>query len=144
MTKTIRIHLQQGAQTLADVTLSTSLDQGKLPQLLQYIHDLTQDTIPAAPGTIRAQDAAALKTIGKKYLALAEYLARIQDDTTTLTFNEIEQLLGAPLPATARGQHARAWWANTDTHSQGKAWLAVGWKTITINPEQETVEFRRK
>lgn len=141
MQRTLRVQLLEGEQTLADLTFPTTLD---LPRLLQGIQEMLRDQTEVIPGTLSDRDAAALKTVGKKYLGLAEHLARTSENSVTLSFLEIEQLLGSPLPATARGPHARSWWANTDTHSQGKAWLAVGWRTHLVQPDHETVEFRRK
>ena len=140
MTKQLRVHLTEGEQTLADLTFATTLD---LPQLLERIQHFLQGTPPPAAGTLSERDLAAIATVGKKYVPLAEHLARIQDESATLTFGEIETILRSALPPTARSTHARAWWANTDTHSQGKAWLAVGWRTTVIDVVNEHIEFRR-
>lgn len=140
MSKLLRVHLTKGEQTLADLTFATTLD---LPQLLERIQQLLQVTPPPAAGTLSERDLAAIATVGKKYVPLAEHLARIQGESATLTFGEIETILRSALPPTARGTHARAWWANTDTHSQGKAWLAVGWRTTVIDVVNEHIEFRR-
>jgi len=50
-----------------------------------------------------------------------------------MTFVEIEDTLGASLPASAR-RH-RPWWGNDTSggHVQAAAWLSVGWKVATVN-----------
>jgi len=141
MTKHLRIHLTENDQTLADLTFATTLD---LPQLLERIQQLLQVTPPHEAGALSERDLAAINTVGKKYIPLAEHLARVQSDAITLTFEEIETILRSNLPATARSTHAKAWWANTDTHSQGKAWLALGWRTSVVDAEAERIEFRRR
>jgi len=141
VTKQLRIHLTENEQTLADLTFTTTLD---LQQLLARIQQLLQVTPTHEAGALNEHDLAAIGTVGKKYVPLAEHLARVQGDTVTLTFQEIEAILRSNLPATARSTHAKAWWANTDTHSQGKAWLALGWRTSVIDAEGERIEFRRR
>jgi hypothetical protein len=61
----------------------------------------------------------------------------------TLTFQQIETILGFTLPPSAR-RH-RAWWANPGTphdHPHAQAWLAAGWKVDTVNQHREWVRFR--
>ena len=53
-------------------------------------------------------------TGARKYDPLTDYLARCGGERVTLTLAEIEALIGAPLPETARssqfwGNYARAW-----------------------------------
>ena len=62
----------------------------------------------------------------------------------TLTFQQIETILGFELPASAR-RH-RTWWANPskpDDHPYAQAWLAAGWKVDTVDQRGEWVRFRR-
>jgi len=60
-----------------------------------------------------------------KYQPLADYLAAQAGERVTLTFTEIEAILGAELPATA---HLRWWWGNVRTGPWSRAWLRVGWQ----------------
>jgi hypothetical protein len=62
------------------------------------------------------------------YQPLADYLRRQPGCETTLSYDDIERILGRELPRTAYGDHVRQWWANTKTHSQALAWLEVGWR----------------
>ncbi|MEH2127081.1 DUF4268 domain-containing protein [Nostoc sp.] len=57
-----------------------------------------------------------------------------------LTFQEIEEIIGDQLPASAR-RH-RSWWANDSvSHPQSQQWLNVGWRVATINMNEESVIF---
>ena len=58
-----------------------------------------------------------------------------------MTFAEIEQVLGFPLPAAAHKY--QAWWANDKTHTHAQAWLDAGWKTAKANLIEESVVFVR-
>src|SRR5690606_39149260 len=63
------------------------------------------------------------------YSPLHERLANADPGPVTLTFGEIERLLGRKLPPSARDDRIkRQWWANTDTHAQARAWLRAGRK----------------
>ena len=136
MTKELNIQLKEGQQTLASFTFETGLD---VPTLLQRIPELlrseTQASAPSVP--------AGLDSVGERYKPLAAYLDQQPQDHLTLTFEEVEEILGSPLPATARGIHTRSWWANTATHSQGRAWQAVGWRVTALHPGREEVTFTR-
>lgn len=78
-----------------------------------------------------------------KYEPLSNYLARQFSaglrDRVSLTFQEIEQILGLPLPLSAHTH--RAWWANNQSHSQACSWLDIGWKVGNVNIEGKAVTF---
>ena len=76
-----------------------------------------------------------------KYVPLEEFLKRQTKEEIRLGFQDVEKILGASLPRSA-SEH-QAWWANDPSHSQGKAWLAVGWKTENLNLSRRTVTFTR-
>ena len=62
----------------------------------------------------------------------------------TLSFQQMEIILGFTLPPSAR-KH-RAWWANPGTsydHPYAQSWLAAGWKVDTVDQRAEWVCFRR-
>lgn len=51
----------------------------------------------------------------------------------TLSFQEIEQIIGAPLPKSAH--QYREWWSNQKDYKnrpQAKAWLASGYKVESV------------
>lgn len=79
-----------------------------------------------------------------KYFPLAESLLTEPDSRSRveLQFGEIESMLGAALPASAR-KH-RAWWANDVTHVQALAWLGAGWRVVLVDLSGERVGFERR
>ena len=75
-----------------------------------------------------------------KYYPLYEYLkAQPDPGLLELSFAEIEQIVGKPLPATA--QSVRAWWANSQT-SQGRAWQDADWLVDDVDFKEKYVVFR--
>ena len=61
-----------------------------------------------------------------EYDPLYEYLLEIKNkDEITLTFKQIEEILGRELPKKAFLELQR--WENSQSHSQAKAWLNAGW-----------------
>ena len=75
------------------------------------------------------------------YAPLGEHLRKVEGDEATLTFDEVEKILDRKLPASAI-KH-RAWWANTDTHSQALVWLSAGFVVDHADLEAKTITFRR-
>ena len=59
------------------------------------------------------------------------------------TFEEIESILGFPLPPTAR-QRPQWWENNSIQHSHARAWLDAGFLTQQVNIPNETLTFSRK
>jgi hypothetical protein len=59
----------------------------------------------------------------------------------SLTFQEIEQILGFSLPSSAYSH--RAWWANSLSHPQAGSWVKVGWRVSKVNIERNIILFRR-
>src|SRR5689334_1396134 len=79
-----------------------------------------------------------------KYDPLGRYLVGQIPATVTLTFKQIEKILGFALPDAAR-RHA-AWWANgraAARHGQAAAWASAGRKARP-HLMSETVEFSRR
>ena len=68
-----------------------------------------------------------------KYAPLAEYLGKQETGRVTLTFGQVEEILGAQLPASARCY--RPWWGNeiAGQHVQARAWLDVGWRLESVS-----------
>lgn len=84
------------------------------------------------------------KVVESKYAPLARFLTDQPDnqERVTLSFAEIERIIGASLPAAA-GEH-RAWWANDEkAHVQSGQWLKVNWRVASINMTMERVTFAR-
>jgi hypothetical protein len=72
----------------------------------------------------------------KKYRPLGDHLVKQSEVSVSLTFQEIERILGFSLPPSAYSH--RAWWANSLSHPQAGSWLNVGWKVSKVNIEQKT------
>ncbi|MDC9825606.1 hypothetical protein PRN20_17875 [Devosia sp. ZB163] len=80
--------------------------------------------------------------VGEKYEPLRSHLQRQQGSAVTLSFVEIEAILEAPLPPSAR-KH-QAWWsANVAHRSQDHAWIDAGWTVDKADQERGLVTFRR-
>lgn len=81
-----------------------------------------------------------------KYAALEAYLRSLRADTWRATFRDIEEVIDDTLPPGARSTEPEhhAWWANTDTHVQGRAWTDAGWEATEVDRVKETVVFRQR
>ena len=74
--------------------------------------------------------------VSDKYKGLAEYLYQNWDKKIEMTYAEIENALGFPLPRTAYNL-PQSYWANTKTHSYAKgSWLAVGYRAKIVDNER--------
>ena len=77
-----------------------------------------------------------------KYEPLEHYLSRSVQDVTVLEFEEIERIIGARLPDSARKYPA--WWSNRgEGHVNAQAWLRAGFKSEQLDLERAKVTFRR-
>ena len=77
-----------------------------------------------------------------KYYGIEEHLRKSQKQIETLSYDEIERILGFSLPASAH-KH-RAWWSNDRSggHSHANAWLNAGWEVSSVTLG-ETIIFRK-
>jgi hypothetical protein len=78
-----------------------------------------------------------------EYVALHTYLENRYADTVVLTFDQIEALLGFPLPSVARSDPG--WWnaaGNTPDVRYQDAWKLAG-RTALANLPARTVIFER-
>ena len=80
-----------------------------------------------------------------KYTPLCDYLAGIGSNSVTISFAEIEEIIGDSLPPTAFNPGLyETWWGNDRTHTQAvKGWLAAGWHTVDVNLPAMIVQFNR-
>lgn len=60
----------------------------------------------------------------------------------TLSFAQVEQILGRPLPPSARTY--QAWWANQRGagHSQAHSWMGAGWHSCDLDLKAQHVSFK--
>ncbi len=98
-----------------------------------------EEKIENAPVVSRSQADVKLEKVSAKYRNLAEYLLSSNETRVTLTYSQIEQILGFSLPDTAR-KFKQSYWANTETHSYASSWMAVGYKT-RVDAENDKVTF---
>jgi hypothetical protein len=76
-----------------------------------------------------------------KYAPLREFLRRQSGAVVRMSFNEIERVIGAKLPPTARH---RAWWSNNEQNSvMTKAWKDAGFESEDVDIKGRRVAFRR-
>lgn len=73
-----------------------------------------------------------------KYDLLHKFLTADPVLPLTLSFAQVELILGTELPASARTH--QPWWGNDATHSHAMAWLAAGLKA-TPDMRQQRVTF---
>ena len=75
-----------------------------------------------------------------KYAPLEQFLQSSDQGFISMTFSELEQILGDTLPKSAYIYDA--WWGN-GWHLQARAWLDAGYKAEQVHLEKQTVCFRR-
>lgn len=138
----LTLTLTDADQTLASLEFDTRLD---LATLLQRIPELLRPSAETGPTTSESPVKSDLSAVGRRYLPLARYLAQQTEPQVRLTFQEIDVMLDKELPPTARGEHAKVWWSNSTSHSQGAAWLTVGWRVtgLEVTDENQEVIFTR-
>lgn len=77
-----------------------------------------------------------------RYGALCDHLRAAKGGDVPMSFAEIEAVVGAPLPLSAR-RH-RGWWSNNPGNSGAtRAWLDAGYRTAEVDMAGERLVFRR-
>ncbi|MCY3768601.1 MAG: hypothetical protein OXG56_04430 [Gammaproteobacteria bacterium] len=77
-----------------------------------------------------------------KYEPLADHLRESSQPALSMTFDEIEEVVGAKLPPSAF-KH-RAWWSNNPANSViTDAWLGAGYETAKVDMQNRKLEFRK-
>lgn len=84
--------------------------------------------------------------MSSKYKPLAIALSALgrEREDITLSFSEIESILGFPLPRSAHAH--RPWWANQknhDNHSQTSIWMDAGFQVESFDLRNRWVRFTR-
>ena len=79
--------------------------------------------------------------MSSKYSPLTNYLVQCGKDELTLTFDEVEQILGFKLPDSLRDYRTN--WANSETLSFPLAWLRAGYKTHDVDMYRGIVNFTK-
>ena len=83
-----------------------------------------------------------MATTKSKYSALEETLKKFSGDHISMTFSEIERIIGRELPPSAFDH--RPWWSNNPSNSSiTSAWLNAGFKTEQVDMKARRLVFRR-
>jgi plasmid stability protein len=77
-----------------------------------------------------------------KYEPLARYLANQPAQELSLTFEEIETIIGSKLPPSTY-EYRALWSNNPQGHVMAQAWLKAGWETSKVEMEGRKLVFRR-
>lgn len=79
-------------------------------------------------------------TEGSKYHPLFEHLLFSGQGRMSMSFADIEAVIGGPLPPSARRREE--WWSNSPSgHSQARAWLRAGYRTSHVDLAGEKIDF---
>ncbi len=78
-----------------------------------------------------------------KYAPLQSHLERRAGRPELLSFEDIEQIIGAGLPKSAEVH--RAFWANDNEghHTHARAWMGAGYRVAWVDREGRVVRFER-
>ena len=75
-----------------------------------------------------------------KYKPLEEYLSRLQEHSVKLTFKQVEEIIGTPLPPSAT--RYRGWWSNNpDNGVIAHSWLNAGYKSAQVDMKGQALLF---
>jgi hypothetical protein len=79
------------------------------------------------------------------YDSIRQRLLAVKESSLTLSFEDIEGLIGQALPKSAHEYDA--WWSNEDpektTHTQSRAWTTAGFDAEVDRGRREVI-FRRR
>lgn len=82
-----------------------------------------------------------MECINSKYKALSEFLYENWEKRIVLSYEQLEDILGFSLPASAHNL-PQSYWANTEYHTYAKSWLKLGYKA-KVDTENKKVVFER-
>ncbi len=78
-----------------------------------------------------------------KYEPLADHLRKLGQRRVPMKFEDIEAVLGFPLPPSSR-KH-RAWWSNNASNNvMTHAWIDAGYQTEDVDLEKRRLIFARQ
>jgi len=75
-----------------------------------------------------------------KYDRFEQYLRNSEKQIETLSYDDIEKILGFKLPSSAYVH--QPWWANGGGHSQANSWLNAGWEVVSVDLGK-SITFRK-
>jgi hypothetical protein len=74
-----------------------------------------------------------------KFEEFGKYLEDQKNNSFSITFGKIEEIIGEKLPDSAY-KHSE-WWSNSDSHALMKEVLSKNWKSRNLNLEDKSIEF---
>lgn len=77
------------------------------------------------------------------FMPLKRWFARKDCASVTLTFREIETILGRKLSPSVRKYTSR-WYTRPDRNAMAEAWVTEGYKLFRLDLEREKVTFHRE
>jgi hypothetical protein len=77
-----------------------------------------------------------------KYEPLTRHLAAQSGESVRMKFSEIERVIGAKLPPSARA-HRSYWSNNAENNVMTRAWLAAGFRSADVDLAGGKLTFRR-
>lgn len=79
-----------------------------------------------------------------KYTGLKKFLENQDKELIKLSYKDIEKIIGAKLPESAR-KYSESWWANCNQNVQARAWMEAGYLTdyVTETYNNEIVIFTK-
>ena len=104
----------------------------------RFIRWLANAPTPQGPRGYARRDDAPSRS---KYDPLFDYLSTSSDQVVSLSFSEIEEIIGFFLPPSAHRYHA--WWANqyNGNHSHAQSWIRASYATRDVDLTSQTVNF---
>lgn len=78
---------------------------------------------------------------GSKFVNLARYFSELEDNEITLTFKQIENIVGENLSKSA--YQYQAYWYDSKTHMLPKCWTENDYKMFNLNLKEQEVSFSK-
>jgi hypothetical protein len=154
--------LRDSSEVFSKVALAAALNSGLAHALadglragpLEVVVDGSRHLLPAPQVTLEdpqplfameAQNSFYSTRRRSKYARLTDHLEGVRGDDLALPFDEIERILGSPLPSSAH--RYSAWWTGnpgaSPTHAQKQAWGAAGFYVESVDLAGGVALFRR-
>lgn len=118
----------ENIETMEDIDVLRPYDVRGILESLHQPNNITRTRYPITPRW--------------KYYKLKLYFADCRAASVTLTFKEIEKIIGADLPASAR-KRSEWWYPRFQTNRIAEAWVTEGYTIKKIDTEKEKITLHR-
>lgn len=132
------------------VELSVLVPEERIGDFYAFLGSLAAGS-PSATAVTRASDGPAAESSAarrprsrgaSRYAGIAGFLENQNGDPEVIaSFEELEEVIGSNLPASAL-RH-RAWWANSERNTHARMWLEQGWRVASVDLSERKVQFAR-